>query len=377
MLNVIHKVIGAGAFFALFAAPLAAVENPCPSLPCASCNNWCDNVSLYGSWLYWKVSGDEFDYAVDKDQIVTGEFDHVSDKERIHNLKFDNDSGFRIGIAWDAPGFCWGFDLNWTHFDTSSSKEKEIDGTGGFPNGTTFVSFPPVDNDYANLFANADALFRAHSNFRYNTVDLEIGKWCCCDGCVMFRPHAGFRFADIHETFKDRVTYSEALFTENPGNAIDQHFKTKNRFKGLGLRAGIDLDFHLCGCWSLIGRSALSAIWGRTHLRNHFGYTTSTISDFYESEIKEHYRQTRFIADLMLGIRNTFICCGCFPVTIEAAWEFHYLFRQHRFWVDDSYFNNDGVEGGPVVQSTTATSSWKKKGDVALSGFTLTAGVDY
>jgi hypothetical protein len=369
------KLMATGAVLTVGLASVATADNSsCPPPPCAPCNNWCENVSINAAWLYWKVNGDEFDYAVHKERTTSvGSPATTFDKETIHDLKFDYDSGFRIGLAWDTPCFCWGFDLNWTHFDTSSSKEKEFDAS---TLGSTHISFPVVDNSYADLTGTESAQFRAHSNFRYNTVDLEMGKWCCCGtGAVMFRPHVGFRFADIHETFKDRVEFFGGAVASYPTGATEEHFRTKNRFKGVGLRAGLDVDLRLCDGWSIIGRSAISAVWGHTHLRNNFGYST-TVPDLYDSEIKEHYRQTRFITDLMLGLRFKTMCCGCYPLTIEAAWEHHYLFNQHRFWVDDSYFPNTGG-GGVVVQSTTATNSWKKNGDVALSGFTLTAGVDY
>lgn len=373
------KLMATGAALTLGLASIATADNPCcPPAPCAPSGSWCDNVSFNAAWLYWKVNGDEFDYAVHKKRTASATSPtSYFDKETIHNLKFDWNSGFRIGVSFDAPCFSWGYDLNWTHFDTSSSKGKNLHGSAG--STETYVSFPVVDNSYGTLGQDDEVEFKASSNFRYNTVDLEMGKWCCCgNGAVLFRPHVGFRFADIHETFKDGIEYfgDEVTAASYPTGAVAEAFKTKNRFKGLGVRAGLDVDLRLCDGWSLIGRSAISAVWGHTHLRSEFGYDTSNIPGFYDSEIKEHYRQTRFITDLSLGIRYKTCACGCYPITLEAAWEHHYLFNQHRFWVDDSYYPNVGT-GGVIVQSTTATNSWKKNGDVSLSGLTLNASVDF
>lgn len=342
----------------------------CPPPPCDPCGSWCDNFAFEASWLYWKVNGDAFDFAVVKERRTTPDAQTI-DFEDIHDIKFGWDNGFRIAAGFDVPNWGWGICLSWTHFDTSSSKKHQVVGSG--TGLTTFVAFPAVDNAFGTIGVGQDAFFRASENFRYNVVDLEFGKWLCC-GCsaLMFRPHVGLRFADIHDSFKDELSFlgtgAEATY---PTDAVFLHFHNKNRFKGVGIRAGLDLDFRLCDGWSIVGRGAGSLVWGRTHLKNNFDYDTAALLFAYDSEIKEHYRNTKFITDLALGIRFKTLACDCYPLTIELAWEQHYIFNQHQYWVDDSYFPNT------TPFTSTATTSWKKKGDVGLQGLTLTAGFDF
>jgi hypothetical protein len=340
---------------------------------CGPCSGWCDNICFYGSWLYWKVNGDEFDYAVEKKRIQN---DFIRDHETFHNLRFDWDSGFRLGAGVEFPCLSWGLDVLWTHYESSSSKSKRINATQG--STQTFVSLPAVYNFGDQLVSSESAIFTGRLKFRYNTVDFEFSRWCCCNGCVTFRPHIGIRIADLQESFHDKVVFNNGAFeTFSLTEATDGRFFTKNRFKGAGVRAGLDLDLCLCEGWSFIGRGAASIVWGRTHITQHFKYSRISEANFYHGDIHDSYRQSRVITDLSFGIRYKTLACCCYPVFVELAWEHHYLFNFHRFWVDNSFFSQGSqVTSLPNSQLLT-TSSWKKNGDLALQGLTLTFGISF
>ena len=191
-----------------------------------------------------------------------------------------------------------------------------------------------------------------------------MGKWICCGiDCLKFRPHIGFRLADIRERFKDRVKASGViLFDEIYSTASFRH---ENRFKGIGLRIGLDTELAICEEVSLIGRGAASAVWGTTHLKNGLKVSSAAVYSQYRDSIKDNYRQTRFFTDLSLGVRWKTIACCCYPFTVDLAWEHHYLFAQHRYWVDNNF-------------ATSAPSTgWKNSSDMALQGLTSTAGFDF
>lgn len=358
-------------------AGASAYDNCCPPPACNPCGGWCDNFSFNAAWLYWKTSGDEFDYAFEKASYLTQDGTIIVDYERAHDVKTDWNDGFRIGFGFDVPCSGWGVNVNWTHYDSESSSHTLVDGPDvdvtSNPPEVISVSLPAIDGFTTELGFDDEAYFRGKVNFQYNVIDLELGKWlCCCDSALIFRPHIGFRFADIQEKFRSSVELKGATVTLNGTQGIQTaSFSNKNDFKGWGVRVGLDTDLHLCSGWSLIGRGAASAIWGRTHLKNHLFYFNEfedeqLITSSKDSYIKEDYRQVRFITDLSFGVRYETCLCGCYPVNVELLWEHHYLFGQHRFWVDD-------VAGARNL----ATTSWKKNGDVALQGLTLSFGVDF
>jgi hypothetical protein len=373
MSSFVKKLMATGAALSIGISSFAVADyyvnnnNCCPAPACNPCANWCDNLSFNAAWLYWKASGDDFQYANDKfSRAGLGANSFVSE-EKYHDLSFDLKSGFRVGVGFDLPRTCWGVNVDWTHFHTSAKGRTEVVGDTT-PAGTYSAGFPVLDGFVVSSIADGDVVtFFAANKFKYDTVDIEFGKWLCCgDSALMFRPHAGFRVADIEERFRDAVgatgttTFGEGAYT----GAAWQH---KNHFKGFGVRIGLDTDFHLCEGFSLVGRGAASAIWGTTKLRNDLLLTAGTTTPLrYEDQIREDNHNTRFITDLSLGVRYKTMACDCYPVVIELAWEHHYLFNQHRYWVADSYGDN-----------TDATSSWKSTGDVALQGLTLSVGFDF
>lgn len=370
MSSFVKKLMATGAALSIGISSFAVADyfnlNCCPQPVCCDpCASWCDNLSFNAAWLYWKASGDDFQYAVEKTRSVTSTTeagDRFVSREKFHDVKCDWDSGFRIGVGLDFPCKGWGADVNWTHFDTSSSKKTHVEGETSPPINVA-AGFPVFDEFSTGILDGGESAdFKGAFKLRYNTVDIEFGKWCCC-ACVQFRPFTGFRAVDIKEKFKAfaRANNGAAFAGDFPAAC----FHHENHFKGLGVRAGLDVDLCLCDGWSIIGRGAANAIWGTTHLKNKATLSTFDIVDRDTDFIKEDFRQVRFIADLRLGVRWRTMACGCYPLTLELAWEHHYLFNQHRYWVDDHFSDFD------------TTSSWRSTGDVALQGLTLSVGFDY
>lgn len=370
MSSFVKKLMATGAALSIGISSFAVADyynlnnNCCPPPCCDPCANWCDNLSFNAAWLYWKASGDDFQYAIEKRRFTSGtttEATLFTSEEKYHDVKFDWDSGFRIGVGLDLPCKGWGVDVNWTHYDTNSSSKTLVQGESTI--AQTISAGFPVLNDFNDTITEDESVeFKGLVKFRYNVVDIEFGKWCCC-GCVQFRPHAGFRAADIKEHFKDAFRGIGGATLDGYSSAFWHH---ENRFKGFGVRTGLDVDFCLCEGWSIIGRGALSAIWGRTHLKNRLALSTDTAVGIETSFIKEDFRQTRFMADLSLGVRYRTVMCGCYPLTTELSWDFRQLFAQHRYWVDDNFDNAD-----------TTGAGWRSTGDVTLQGLTLSFSVAY
>jgi hypothetical protein len=328
---------------------------------CNQCANWCDNISFNAAWLYWKVSGDDFQYAVEKTTTGSGTPFLLTSKEKFHDLSFDLKSGFRIGLGFDLPNYGWGVYVDWTHFHASTHKSINAVGTDDL---TTLEAGTPsfLMNGFVDVGDNL--LVDGYIKFDYDTVDIEFGKWLSfsCDS-LMFRPHAGFRVADIKEKYNNSV--SGTALASDDMIFVNGSLQVENHFKGFGVRVGLDTDFHFCDGWSLIGRGAASAIWGNTRLKNTLLTSTLDITDQQTDYIKENYHQTRFITDLSFGIRWKTMACDCYPLTIELAWEHHYLFSQNRYWINDRFGTLEPTSGNIST------------GDVALQGLTLSAGFDF
>lgn len=369
MSSFVKKLMATGAALSIGISSFAVADyyvnnnNCCPPPACNPCASWCDNLTFNAAWLYWKASGDDFQYAVEKHSVTTviGANTYTDRVQKYHDLSFDLKSGFRVGLGFDVPRTCWGVNVDWTHFHPSAKDHTAVRGTSA---GQTGVALPTLAFFSDTLDADEEVIFAAANKFKYDTVDIEFGKWLCCgDSSLMFRPHAGFRVADIEERFRTGFVSDDTEGGFNGWSSVAwQH---KNHFKGFGVRAGLDTDFHLCEGLSLVGRGAASAIWGTTSLKTNFAFADIDTVDLNVERTKENYHNVRFITDLSFGIRYRTMACDCYPVTIELAWEHHYLFGQHRYWVDDEY------------NSANANDSWRSTGDVALQGLTLSFGFDF
>lgn len=335
--------------------------NCCPPVCCDPCGSWCDNLSFNAAWLYWKPSGDELDYAVVTESFFPDQGTDSAREER-HCVHGDWNSGFRLGVAATFPCRGWGANLQWSHWDNSSHSTTDAFGIASETSDVS-VAIPFFFYGEAELEDGQEAHFRGKLKVNYNVVDLEFGRWCSCDCGVMFRPHVGFRFADIKETFNDRLILTGGADLRGY-EFLEYHHK--NDFKGAGIRAGFDTDLKLCDGWSVIGKGAASAVWGNTKNRHTFFLGATDLETDFIKHGKDNCRFVRYFADFYLGLQWRTCACGCYPLTFDFAWEFNYLFGQHRPWSDNQW---DADED--------ANTSFKKRGDIAFQGFTLNVAFDF
>lgn len=354
-----------------FSGNLLAISEPCcPLPPCDPCCDFVDNFSLDAAFLYWKLSGDDYAVAVTREGSATVVDGVVSQpwKDKVHRIKGKWGPGFRVGAGFDIPCLGWGMDIDWTHFSISNSKKA----SAVAPVSPDFAALSEalIDstsvNSGSNLPEGASSVLKGHLKFKYDTVDLEMGKWICCgSSALLFKPHVGLRFADVDEKVK---TNRENFGLEAP-NTQERHIRINNRFRGAGLRAGLDTNLYLSEGWSFIGRAAASLVWGTAEYK--YNYSTVLVPGSLNfpgvpsARIKDTYHTDRFFTDLSLGIRWKSVVCDCYPVEAELAWEHHFLFDQHKFLIEDQLTGN------------AATQSYTNSGNVTLQGLTLRVGIDF
>lgn len=327
------------------------------------CDECCfDSYRLYGSWLYWKQDGDEYQYAVIKEGGTLTSLRHF-DKETIHNIKFSWDQGFRLGVG--KQECCLGFDLDlvWTHFRTGSTSSIRVIGqesNSGLVKGIALPSFALLSTI---VLANEQAVITGRDRFQYDVIDLEASQWFNFNHELFIRPFLGIRIANLKESFRNELR----MFTPLVLATADIFVHDQIKFKGAGILAGLDLDYYLCDGWSLMGGASGALLQGYNHLKNHSRYNTGILFDAFNETIKEHYRQLKPIVDLVLGIRYNGCLYGCYPFFLEFAWEEHLIFRQLRYRVNAHI--TDGIE--------TAASTWTRTGTTTFQGITLSAGIQF
>lgn len=320
----------------------------------------CDSISIEGSYLYWQLYGDNFDYLNVKTRQEEGLAGTAFEKDYTQDM--DWDSGFRIGLSFDLP--CTGLDVKstWTDFHTSKRNNQAVVGQANSII-TTVASPYFADSATYELESTGTLTASQKERFDFDVVNLEFGKWFS-PGCygLSLRPHVGMQFVQ----FEEKRNFTSSSFDGEFFQA-SRNLHAKQKFHGYGLRSGVDMKFPIFCDVSLVGSAAASIDWGKRS--THVSYD-STINSFVETfNQKRNDRVNRSILDLSLGLRWETTLCDCWGFSLEALWEQHQLFNASQLWRlrDDADIETRSPFG----------ASGDKHGDLSMRGLTVRAALSF
>ncbi len=340
--------------------------NPSAHLQCGdrTCCSAMDNLGGRFDILYWRPCSDGLELGkeesfvsslVGDDTVLTNE-SHAVDP----NFKFD--TGFRLGLSYNCPSNCWDIALNWTHFHAKAN----ADGAGGVSTTAPYTQF--VSN-WERLSGQYPTEIESRWTLDMDVLDLEFAQKYFVNHCFILRPFFGLRAARI-----DQGYHVEAVRT---GSSFDfmSNVDSRSDFRGIGPRAGMDLQIRLgCGV-SLVGGAAASLLFGSFNRHSSEAFTQSGTSPFSEFNYDPHGggpdRCTVTTADLGIGImlEHCFECCGnMHPFALVFAWE------QHAFY-DLNHFNF--AAEGLTANGTVNGIHDGKTGDLSMQGLTVSAMIGF
>lgn len=336
-----------------------ALQLTCGSAMAMDCfwDDFCDRVSVEGSFLYWKLYGDNFDDLNVRNNNETNPI--FVGEEKDYTQSMDWEPGFRVGLGFDLP--CVGIDVqvDWTDFHTSKTDRENIFGQSGSVTTSLESPYLPESNIYEFSGTNSNVLVKQREHFDFDVVNLEFGKWFspACT-CLSLRPHIGLQFVQLEE----KRSFFSSSFTDEQF-VRNRNFHTHQRFRGYGLRSGVDMRFPLFCDISLVGGAAASIDWGRRTTRlNYDSFFSSEESSGNNFHQKRHDHTNRSILDLNIGLRWETTLCDCWGFALEALWEQHQLFNASQLW-------RLGDDLSPTGQPFGNTGD--KHGDLSLRGLTL------
>lgn len=325
----------------------------------------CNDIRLSGSLLYWQLSDEPYEFLIEKKSLRNTAVEAtnvlLSSKERTHGVGFGYDPGFRVGLGTTIPciGQCLDLDFFWTHYYVHGKKHEVL---SGLPdpifNSFKLISAPEVSG---SLAAGQSADFQGKAKFRYDVLDLEVGKWCClCEG-LRFRPFFGLRYADIEDHTKVDFAFTGTI---QGTSFLAGSIKTSNSFRGLGVRGGFGIDYDcFCGL-NLYANIAGSFAWGKAH--HAFGSDTILGEDNPVTRTLSGGDNGRAFLDGSIGLQYSTCLCGSYPVLLDLAWEQNYLFNMHR---------NQIVTGLQTLNETS--NGFYDAEDLILSGLTFTVELEF
>jgi hypothetical protein len=217
---------------------------------------------MYVDWLDLQVRGDDVAHAQQQNGIGGAGTVPFGD---IGTLDIGYNSGIRVGgeIACDA---CSGVEMNYTYFSSNtrdSVDAPDIEGGGGavgslvqHPGAAITASAGPVEGTYDVDFQLADVVYRhLWMTGRKYAVNYLIGA----------------EFGHLQQDFSQTGD-----FGGGQSGTVDT--STSISFDGGGLKAGIDGEQRLCGCFFAYGKATAAALTGQFDSRYRmFNSTTDTL----------------------------------------------------------------------------------------------------
>lgn len=332
--------------------------------PTAYCCNYfegiVENFSLKGSLLYWKLSSDAFQYLSVKKVQPTDTATVLLAEQKMEKIDFSWDKAFRVGLGFDIPCACIETNVSWTHYYTDNHEHVRVNGAAvPFTESFNLLQLPQIA---ASVPAGQNADFVTGGRLRYDTIDLDFGRWCSCTDCFRLKPFAGFRFAEIADKLDSTFAFSAAFA---PDLLLSGVYKASNSFHGAGVRGGVEFEYGIWCNLSVIGKGAASYAWGRNHARLSFTGVRTDGTD-PAAVTKKSDNTGRAFFEGSIGLRYTSEILGCYPLIFEALWEQNYLINAYQYLVDTSVTS--------VGSSNSA--SWKRE-DMMLSGLTASVAIQF
>jgi hypothetical protein len=257
------------------------------------------------------------------------------------------DWGFRIGMGYNMRHDGWDVNTSWLRFHTRKG-DTTVAHTGApivplmVPPYSGQNGLPPGTPSSSLLFVNRAA---TRWKLHIDIVDLEVGREYYVSQWMTLRPFMSARFALIPQRF--RQTYSGGTFVADfigsratnaslntlPSSSMTVHLR--NRFWGVGPRAGMTTIWGMIPSISLYGNADFSLLWGNFHVRSRFDTNVSGVTTQIVN-VRNNHETIRPTLTLGTGLR--------YDHNFHDAWALGFLlgYEQMLFW-DQNQFMKFGA----------------------------------
>jgi len=311
---------------------------------------------VVGDLLVWQPHSDGFEYVVD-DAIYSS---NIITQGQIQNPHFSWDAGFRIGAGYGFGHDGWDLGVKWTWFQSTS---RHGDDNCCQDNTDETVILIASDLVAADGGTNPDITASTYHNkyrLHLNLLDIELAREFMTSKWLYLRPHVGARGAWINQTSKNHYATVVASSTY----AFDD-YEWGNKFKGGGVRGGLDSQWNMGAGFSFYGNLALSLIYGRFNVEmEEETRTSSTSVPTTRLDVEEHFNSVKGIADVAFGLRwgHQFVDHQ-YNFAVSLGYEEHLFFNQTQIWA--------------ILKSSNLDLFNKRSGDLSTQGVTLSFMFDF
>lgn len=211
------------------------------------------NWSFWADFTYLEVTANHLSFIESGNTKKNGDVE-LSSLGETYYPSFCYNPGFKVGFALDLMHDNW--DL--------SGSYAWLNGSGGpISVNSTYANSTLVETRQIFL-PLIDRVVKADADFDYllQSIDLSLGKNFYLSPFLTSRPHAGLY--GLLDTTLSHVHYTSHTNTFLDGHFISQIYKQK--FFGIGLRSGLDLDWQISKNWSILSYFSAMNLWSKFNI---------------------------------------------------------------------------------------------------------------
>lgn len=298
-------------------------------------------------YLIMRAYNQDLVYAYQKtDNVIPGSLDNIVVEGQMVRPNMTWRPGVRVGLGWNTPYDFWDVNLGWTYYfnkSVTNRAQPDIDiynsGEEGFwpywavPRSTTASSTARSREFFQNM--------QGTWKLNYNTLNLELGRSLYFTKAVALRTHFGLQTGWIHQSMGVSYERTANAYQANNGELVNG----KSDFWGFGLRTGLEGEWMLGYGFSILGKSAISALSGRTQARRLQSSRRPGLDYLRSFSIRDRNSQIAPSCEGLIGL-SWGSCLGCdnMFLSFSANWEFMYWFSQMNFLRPAGLENNTTVQ---------------------------------
>ncbi|NGX59175.1 MAG: hypothetical protein KR126chlam3_00322 [Chlamydiae bacterium] len=309
-------------------------------------------VTCNGDWvisaagLYWNAHQDGMEYAIETSVKNPDISEPVTSYIAINNLidaeyktpDFKWNWGFKVDFGYNTTCDGWDFGVIWTWYRGKANDHIETETDDNhtlLPLWSVSGSLIPTSSGQHVVLWATD--IETQWKLELNLIDIELGREYWTSKYLSFRPFVGLRIAYLEQSFE--IQHKGGSWSLSRLEIDDSNFNDKvdldNDFKGVGVRAGFNTNWHFgCG-WGLYGNFAASIVYGRFSLHHdeEIRLASAPFDKTKLLETEESFHASRAMLDFALGIQWASLFCDCqYGFTVQLGWEQHLFFHQNQLW---------------------------------------------
>jgi len=251
-------------------------------------------------FIYWNVRQTGLEYAALGIATATVPLT----KGDVYTPNFEWSPGFKVGLGLDLPHDGWDLYANYTwihshaHNSTGPAAPYLLD-------MAIFLAFNGLTGD--TVIQNTSDNWK----FRFNNIDLELGKTIFLPKHFLVRPYFGLK-----GTWQDNDVL--ATFNFSTIGTFKDH--VRNEVWGIGLRGGLFSRWDFVKHWGIYGNFAASTLWlGNEASRN----ATKSIPSAKILDMNETTHSVLPVLEMGIGLSfDTGMANDRYHFTLSAGWEF-------------------------------------------------------